>query len=146
MLDKWDHRFLKLAHEVSTWSKDPSTKVGAVIVRPDRTIASLGFNGFPRGVPDHEDELLDREVKYARTLHAEVNAILTAKEPLAGFTIYVTPLHPCAGCASIIVQTGIKRVVAAGEINHPRWGTSFKLASETFQRAEVAVDLIDLCF
>lgn len=38
-MDKWDQRFLELAKVVSTWSKDPSTKTGAVIVRPDKTEA-----------------------------------------------------------------------------------------------------------
>lgn len=49
MLSKWDERFIELARLVATWSKDPSTKVGAVIVRPYRTVASVGFNGFARG-------------------------------------------------------------------------------------------------
>ena len=63
--DKWDRRFLELANFVASWSKDPSTKVGAVIVRADRTVASMGFNGFPRGVLDHEGRYADRATKYA---------------------------------------------------------------------------------
>ena len=53
--EKWDRRFLALAEHVADWSKDPSTKTGAVIVRPDRTIASMGYNGFPRGMADTDD-------------------------------------------------------------------------------------------
>ena len=63
MLSKWDERFIELARLVAAWSKDPSTKVGAVIVRPDRTVASVGFNGFARGVDDTEERLNDRALK-----------------------------------------------------------------------------------
>lgn len=107
MNNQWHERFFALADLVGSWSKDPSTKVGAVIIRPDRTIASVGYNGFPRGVLDH---YTTREDKLLRTVHAEANAILTAREPLHGYTIYVTPLHPCANCAGLIIQAGIKTV------------------------------------
>lgn len=104
---KWDERFFDIAELVASWSKDPSTKVGAVIVRPDRTIASVGYNGFPRGV---DDTYTTREDKLMRTVHAEANAILSAREPLQGYTLYVTPLHPCANCSGLIIQSGIKEV------------------------------------
>lgn len=112
MVSKWDRRFLDMAAFVATWSKDPSTQVGAVIVRPDRTIASVGYNGFPRGVSDDDARYADRSLKYPMIVHAEMNAILSAKEPLLGYAIYVTPLAPCATCAGAIIQSGIKRVVA----------------------------------
>lgn len=106
-MNKWHNRFFDLANLVGSWSKDPSTRVGAVIVRPDRTIASVGYNGFPRGVTDTYGT---REDKLLRTIHAEANAILSAREPLHGYTLYVTPLHPCANCAGLIIQSGIKIV------------------------------------
>jgi dCMP deaminase len=140
--EKWDERFLRLAEHISTWSKDPSTAVGSCIVRPDRTIASLGFNGLPRLVDDSHDRLYDREKKYPMTIHAELNAILNAKEPLAGFTIYIFPFHPCAPCAAAIIQSGITRVVAPVSDN-PRWTASFELARMMFSEAGVAVDLVD---
>ena len=65
-IDKWDSRFLELAKLVSTWSKDPSTKTGAVIVRPDRSVASIGFNGFPVKMSDHQELYDNREEKYSR--------------------------------------------------------------------------------
>ena len=132
---KWDRRFLRLAAEVSTWSKDPGTRVGAVIVRPDRTIASLGYNGFPRG---SKDEYLDREHKLLRTVHAELNAILNAREPLHGFTIYVTPLCPCSNCAAAIVQSGIKNVVFEMEAIRPEWEESFAAAYEILRDGGIA--------
>jgi dCMP deaminase len=103
----WHDRFFALADLVGSWSKDPSTKVGAVIVRPDRTIVSVGYNGFPRGV---KDVYSTREEKLLLTVHAEANAITTAREPLEGCILYVTPLHPCANCSGLIIQSGIKEV------------------------------------
>ena len=64
MSEKWDMRFIELAKHISLWSKDPSTKVGCVVVGEDREIRSTGFNGFPRGIDDDEDRLMDREKKY----------------------------------------------------------------------------------
>lgn len=138
----WSARFLALAQHVSAWSKDPSTKVGAVIVRPDRTIAAVGYNGFPRGTADSDELYADRPTKYVRTVHAEVNAILSAKEPLQGCSLFVFPLHPCASCAGIIIQSGIKHVVAYVGDEPERWAENFKHASELFAEAGVIVDLV----
>lgn len=136
-MNAWDARFLEMAALVGSWSKDPSTRVGAVIVRPDKTVASVGFNGFPRGVAD-DGRLLDRPTKYAMILHAEVNAILSAREPVAGFDLYVTPLHPCSNCASVIIQSGIRRVFTTTS-GSERWRTSFDIASQMFSEAMVEV-------
>lgn len=111
---KWDTRFLTMAELVASWSKDPSTKCGAVIVRPDRTVASVGFNGFPRGMDDDGELYAQRAVKYSRVVHAEMNAILSAKEPVRGYTLYTYPhgLAPtCERCAVHVIQAGITRVV-----------------------------------
>lgn len=132
---KWDRRFLRLAEEISTWSKDPGTRVGAVIVRPDRTIASLGYNGFPRGA---NDTYQSREHKLLRTVHAELNAILSAREPLHGCTIYITPLCPCSTCAGAIVQSGIARVVYQMDVIRPEWEESFAAAYEILRDGGIA--------
>lgn len=109
---KWDLRFLQLAALVATWSKDPSTKVGAVIVDEKNRVISLGYNGFARGVEDRPDMLEHRGTKLKGTLHAEDNAILFARRDLTGCTIYTYPLPPCGTCASRIRQVGINRVVS----------------------------------
>jgi dCMP deaminase len=139
---KWQGRFIKLAEEVSTWSKDPSSQVGAVIVRPDRTIASVGFNGFPRGVDDSEHRITNREVKLLYTIHAEMNAILSAKEPLKGYSLFVWPFQPCAHCAASIIQSGIREVYCpfnAHLDSYERWSESFKAALQMFDEADVRV-------
>lgn len=124
--EKWDLRFLEMARLVASWSKDPSTCVGAVLVRPDRTVASVGYNGFPRGVSDSPELYENREEKYARVIHAEENAILNAKEPTRGYTLYVST-EPCDGCTARTIQSGVGRVVAyaASEELKTRWQKSF---------------------
>ena len=116
--EKWDRRYLAVAKEVSSWSKDPSTKVGAVLVRNNR-IVSVGYNGFPEGVDDSEERYQNRELKYELVVHAEVNAILTAGDKARGGTLYVYPgfgsPSMCTGCAKCAIQAGVKRVVGLTE-------------------------------
>lgn len=139
-MTSWDERFLEMAALVGSWSKDPSTKVGAVIVRRDRTIASLGYNGFPRGVLDTPALYEDRPTKLLRTVHAEMNAILSAREPLKDCIIYVSPLCPCANCAAAIIQAGITDVVArTPKVQRPEWKVSFDAAMQMFKEANVGV-------
>ena len=89
----WDYRFLELARVVSTWSKDPGLKVGAVIVNRRRKIVSVGYNGFPRKIQDNYN--ISRESKLDLTIHAEMNAILNATQSIEDCTIYVHPIPPC---------------------------------------------------
>jgi len=133
-------RFLNLAKEVSTWSKDPSTGVGAVIVDKDHRVVSLGFNGFPRGVKDDE-RLNDRELKYEITVHAEANAIIYARHSLVDTTLYSWPIPPCSRCSSLIIQSGINRVVS---VEPPeRWVHTCKLGQEMFKEAGVQSYLVE---
>jgi dCMP deaminase len=134
---KWDRRFLRMANVVGSWSKDPGHKVGAVIVRPDRTVAGVGYNGYPRGV---DDTYGARELKLLKTVHAEMNAILSTGD-VRGFAIYVVPLFPCANCAAAIIQSGLKRVVAAQHDETPEaWREHFEMAKFMFGEAGVAYD------
>lgn len=135
-MDKWDYRFIKAAEHFASWSKDPSTQVGAVIVRPDRTIASLGYNGFSRGVDDNPTRYTDRDFKYEAIVHGEMNAVLSAREPLKNCTIYTWPLPPCSRCAAMIIQTGITRVVAPINKN-PRFSASCDLGKQLFAEAGI---------
>ena len=138
---KWIARFTDLTKEIASWSKDGSTKVGSVIVRPDRTICSVGFNGFPRGVKDSPSAIADRDTKLLRTIHAELNAILSAKEPLNGYSLFVWPFQPCSQCAAAIIQSGIKDVYCpfTSHSSNDRWSDSFKSALQMLDEAEVRV-------
>lgn len=132
----WDKRFLRLAREVSTWSKDVSTKCGAVTSKGKRLI-SIGFNGFPSGCNDNIDLYQDRETKYLRVQHAERNAILFAKQDLFDCSIYIYPMPPCSQCAGGIIQAGIKRIITIEptQEQEKRWGKDFKESEKMFQEA-----------
>ncbi len=140
---KWDHRFLGLAAQVATWSKDPSTQMGAVIVRPDRTVASIGYNGFPRGMDDDPALYADRTTKYSRIIHCEMNAILSAREPVTGYTLYTWPFLSCDRCAPHVIQAGIARVVAPSLPEHlaGRWETNLSRSVDYFREAGVLITI-----
>jgi dCMP deaminase len=142
----WDERFLSLAREISKFSKDPSTQVGAVIVRPDKTVASIGFNGFPRRMGDQQERYEDRNEKYSRIIHGEMNAILNAKEPLNKYTLYLWPFLSCDRCAVHVIQSGITRVVAPplpGRL-YDRWGELIGKAKNYYSECGVIVDEIQI--
>lgn len=136
----WDKRFLDLAHHIAQWSKDPSTKVGAVIVDEERRVVSLGYNGLPRNVDDSYERLNNKSVKLQLVKHAEENAILNSLQRPVNCTLYVTH-HPCASCAGSIIQSGITRVAFPSSCMDngfgERWAESLSLAQQIFSEANV---------
>jgi dCMP deaminase len=137
---KWDHRFLDLAKLVASWSKDPSTKTGAVITDDNLRVVSVGYNGLAKGVEDSDLRLNNRELKYAMIVHCERNAIIFAQRNLDGCTLYTYPFMSCSVCAAMVIQAGIKRVVAPINDN-PRWVDSFAMSELMFKEADVQVVL-----
>ena len=142
MGNKWDLRFLHLASHISDWSKDPSTKVGCVVVGSDREIRSTGFNGFPRGIKDTSERLDDREQKYPLICHAEENAIMHAARvgvSLKGCVAYVT-WPPCTRCARSLSQAGVVEVVFPEDIDVPeRWVADFDMSMSMMKEAGLEV-------
>ena len=142
MASKWDLRFIDLARHISEWSKDPSTKVGCVIVGEDREIRSTGFNGFPRGIDDTSERLEDRNQKYPMICHAEENAIMHAARigvSLKGTTAYVT-WPPCSRCSRSLIQAGVSEVIYPSNVQIPdRWQSDFDIASEMMNEAGIIV-------
>ncbi|EJL7929135.1 cytidine/deoxycytidylate deaminase family protein [Vibrio cholerae] len=143
MISKWAQRFFQMAELVGSWSKDPSTQVGAVITKQNR-IVSVGFNGYPHGISDSASTD-DRDMKYLKTLHAEENAILFAKRDLDGCEIYVTHF-PCPNCAAKIIQTGISAVYCPEQSEDflSRWGDKIKVSQDMFLQAGVKVHWLPL--
>jgi dCMP deaminase len=142
--DVWDKRFLSMARLVSSWSKDPSTKVGAVIVTPENVVVSIGYNGFAQAMPDVEKHYADREAKYSRIVHSETNAIVLARGDVRNHTLYVT-LPPCDRCAVTIIQAGIVRVVCPELITgdaEQRWKEAFEKAGQYFKESGVAFEKV----
>jgi dCMP deaminase len=139
---KWDYRFMEMAKLVASWSKDPSTKVGAVIVDRDNIVQGMGYNGFPRGVDDSDERYQDREWKYPLVVHAEANAILNAGKRAKGARIYVWPtlMMPaaCPECAKLIVQSGVKQIIYFHKDNvEARWEKNAKFTSVLFTEGGV---------
>lgn len=143
--EKWHIRFLRLASEVATWSKDPSTSVGCVLVK-ERRVISTGYNGFPKNLSDSFDRLSNREQKYEMTVHAEVNAVTTAAlhgVSTENCSAYVT-FSPCSRCAAVLINAGITAVyVSGGSIIPDRWLENFILASNMLAEAGVHYQVID---
>lgn len=140
-MTKWDNRFIGLAYYISMWSKDPSTRVGAVIVDKQNRVVSMGYNGVPRNVEECDPD--NREQKLLRTIHAEENALHFAYRDVSGCTLYVNK-PPCARCAAHIIQRGIIRVVYdLDDIGSfmARWEKEFSEARLMF--AEAGVELIN---
>ena len=138
--DRWHIRFLELARQIASWSKDPSRGVGCVIVAPSKQIISTGFNGLPAGIADHP-ERLERPVKYDLVCHAELNAILQCARNGAspiGCTLY-SSFSPCVQCALAIIQAGIAEVVTreVAPSGDEHWQRSLELAKSLFAEAGV---------
>ena len=144
---KWDRNYLSLAREVSTWSKDPSTQVGAVAVGDKGQVLALGYNGLPRGVEDTEERLNNKELKYKMVVHAELNCIYNASyngTSLDGSTIYIYGLPVCNECAKGIIQTGITRVVIQHPVYiPPNWHASFETTRVMFIEAGINIQVSD---
>ena len=107
---RWDMRHYMLALHVSTWSKDPTTQVGAVIVGKRRRDIAIGYNGFPPGIEDLPERYMDRPTKYLFTQHAERNVLDNARFDCADATL-VTTMFPCAECTKSLISKGIRRLV-----------------------------------
>lgn len=149
---RWDRHFLQLALDHARMSKDPSTKVGAVIVGSDKEILSVGFNGFPRGILDTPERLNDREMKLRLTVHAERNALLSACRtgiPLKGTTMYIAAQDavtadiwggpPCTHCAIELIQAGITKVVSFPLRTAPsRWTDDLAFSLGILTEARIA--------
>ena len=133
---KWASRLLKMAKDVASWSKDESTKVGAVITTLDGSPVSWGFNGMAKGIDDTIGGRHERPLKYKWMCHAERNAMdLSPRGDLTDCVMFVT-FSPCTNCAQSIIQRGIKTVVI--DANH-----TFDKAPERWQEdMGIAIDML----
>lgn len=137
-LSKWDDRFMKLAIHVAEWSKDPSTKVGAVIVDGERRVVGMGYNGFPRGVNDDPSRYSVKAVKYRLVVHSEANAILNANGIVTDCTLYTTKF-PCTECAKLIIQSSIARVFTPLPSQNEPWAEDANYSMQMFNEAGVGI-------
>ena len=143
MSNKWDNRYMELAKAVSTWSKDPSKKIGAIAIGSKGQVLAQGFNGFPRGIDDTDERLNDRETKYKYVVHAEMNLIYNATFngiSLDGSTVYIYGLPLCSECAKGLIQVGVKRIVMSRdslEDVDEKWQDSFDLTLQLLNESGI---------
>lgn len=137
-MNQWTERFLGLARKIASWSKDPSTKVGAIAVNHVRAIVETGYNGLPRGVVD-DPSRMERPAKYLYTAHAEENLVAhAARDRLEGTTVYVTHMC-CAACTRMLINAGVAKVIVGpGTTSMPV--EQFSAAKEMFAEAGVVLE------
>ena len=140
-----------IAKAVSVLSKDPSTKVGCVIIGEEGEPLTWGYNGQVRGADDLLGDRNERPAKFLHYEHSERNAIYSAARSgirLKGGTIYITSLTPCPDCARAIVQSGIKKIIVEYEafnISNPRvlvWLENWELTKVMLREGGVEVLII----
>ena len=143
----WKYRYFRLAKEISTWSKDPSTQVGAVCIGNKGQLLSQGYNGFPRSFDDNKDLYENRQVKYKYIVHAEMNCIYHATLNgvcLEDSSLFVYGLDICSECAKAIVQVGIKQVFTCSKpIVSDYWRESFVITEDIFKKGDIYYEKYD---
>lgn len=139
----WNDKFIGLCNHIATWSKDTSTKVGAVIVNKDNRILSIGYNGFPVGVNDDVKERHQRPEKYRWTIHAEENAIASSSRlgiSLKDCILYCN-YKPCEHCSKLIIQSGVSKVIYQNEVVNSQKDSACESITETlFKEANVIIE------
>lgn len=149
-MNKWDGRFLKIAEQVASWSRDPSSKISAVAVDENRRILGTGYNGFPKTDDDYILDYLVRDVKYSKIIHAEKNLILNCLNngvTMKGATVYIWGLPVCKTCANELIQAGVSRIVAVWDKQDPKtknWEKEWvEYSSRAFRKAKIDIETFD---
>ena len=143
----FDELFMRMVYLTATKSKDPSSKIGAVIVKDNRVI-STGYNGFPIGVSDSQERYLNRETKYKFVVHAEHNSILTAARfgiSTSEATLYTNGL-PCNNCMKAVIQSGISEIVIHSvwpEMKHSDWDDLSKVSKTMMEESGLKLRIFD---
>lgn len=155
---RWDRHFLRMAIEHAGMSKDPSTRVGAILVSADRTIIGGGFNGFPRGILDISSRLAERETKLMLTVHAETNAVLQAARAgvkTLGSVLYFVAQDvatgvmwggpPCTRCSMNLIQAGVSEIISMPQDGAPdRWSLDLDFSRMMLDEARVGFREVSL--
>jgi dCMP deaminase len=141
-------KYLKLARiQSELFSKDPSTKVGCIILAPDSLqILTMGYNGFPRGIDEKDSSRWSRPTKNNYVVHAEMNALCNACRhgaPLEN-SIAIVTMFPCSHCSRCLIQSGIKHVVSVyPDMSSERWKNEFEVSISLLGEAEIGLTLFD---
>lgn len=139
----WIAHFYEMALLVSTRSKDPSTRVGALVVDSERRIVGSGYNGFPRGVVDDPARYAERSLKLSMVVHAEVNAVLNATRSVRDCTVFSTRA-PCSGCSGVLIQSGVATVICPDQPANSKWVDDWMIAKQMLLESCVEVRHVNL--
>lgn len=134
-------KYYPIAESVATLSKDPNTKVGALVIDKRGSIRAVGYNGFPRGVNDAPGRYADRNMKLRLVAHAEANAIANAAStgtPLLGCSMVVTKF-PCRECAKMIINAGISSIYTPSFNDSDSWADSCRDSILMFEESGVEI-------
>ncbi|MDO4611531.1 MAG: deaminase [Candidatus Saccharibacteria bacterium] len=137
---RWDEYFMKIAETVAEKSKDPSSKMGCVIVDPRKRVVSLGYNGMIQGADETKMTLSERPMKYYFAIHSEMNALIFAHQDLSGCTLY-NRVATCENCLKYCLQAGIKRFVY-GELRVHSHSSDPKKSMTNIETDEAIVRLL----
>ena len=154
--DKWHKHFLEMAALAASKSKDPSMKVGAIIVDEFNIVQSMGYNGFPRKITYTDTSRLDRPKKYSFMVHAEINAIIHAgRDKAKNCRMYIScnpmdkgGIYPCVECTKAIIQAGISEIVqyninSVEEDNSRPWTESIMFSKEMLNEAGIKLTYVN---
>lgn len=140
--------FMRMVYLVGQQSKDPSTKIGAVLVRGD-TVISTGWNGFPRKVVDLEELYINKAEKYPRIVHSEMNTLLLAARngiSTDGATLFVN-CHPCSDCCKALIQAGVKKIITHKQWPicnmAAHWDKSFEISNQMIKESGIVIEEFD---
>jgi len=145
----WAMRFIQLAEIFASYSKDPSTKVGAVAISPDRRIIIPGYNGFPAALQDLPSRLENRDQRLKFTVHAEENVLITLRSLLPptspsikGWTLFTTH-HPCSKCALALLNSPIDTVIYSTSPSTAdfelRWREDLSVSSDILEEGNIGL-------
>jgi len=151
MDEKWQRRWLRLAHEVAGWSKD-QVQVGAVIFDDNRNPRGFGYNGIPRGLSDTDPSRLEKPLKNWYFEHAERNVIYScARNGISCDDCTLAVTHwPCADCTRAIIQSGIRSVIVDKACLNPnnyfyqKWQDQIAESQKMLLEAGITTRVVDL--
>lgn len=147
-IDNWDEYFMRHVYLAAQKSKDPRSKIGAVLVR-DKNIISTGFNGFPISVKDLPERYNDRNVKYEFVAHAEFNCIVTAARfgISTNNSILYTQGIVCNECCKSVIQGGIKCLIVHKQwpnlTHNEQWVKSIEISKIMLSEAGIKIMFLD---
>lgn len=144
--EKAEKYFDLAKHMANSFSKDTSTKVGALMLAPESyQILSMGYNGMPRGFNEKIEKRWERPQKYFFTEHAERNAIYNACRNGTSLenSIAVVTMFPCADCMRGLIQAGVKKIVTKEPLlSCDRWGSHFEASLEMAKECNIDITYI----